>query len=656
MDTKLFFDEIFVSQLQNETIETVSKGRDFLRVNLKKIYDAILAKNVLEMKIFWKNADGSSVNFVQHIIEIANLYATDMKAEICDIACLLLVPVIILSEEQGRQFSVDINETLATEFKTYFGTIFSQANDYLTRVKNNKGYDMPKAYNSMIKHIDNLIAEKIIDRQANELFDKVTSYSPEDIILVESAYKFAKEAHKGVVRKSGIPYISHPLCVAKILADDKMQGDIVTAALLHDVVEDTNYTLDDIANKTNMLVANYVDAVTQIKSTAESKTSKEDADDETFKKLMVMTSSGKRKMKYALYIKAADRIHNLSTISCFPDQKQLEKVKETRTKYLRLFKAHGMNRYSMKIEDLCFKIENQKLYTRILKAYEKLFCLNEDNIKCIENSLKKALGNLPKQCSSLYNGPNSIRFECEVVTEKLIPSQILRLIESPTTDINKVERYINKHQIPLENIYVVVDGLTDKSTIRNFISLFIKALDDVAEFDDKTHIVKSIEFDNQKEHFIFFIQDKFKNNVKCLFMMRKNYNDYRNGFNSGTVEKELNTVDDLGEQITVFTRDGNMIKLPKGSCAVDFAYKLHTNMGLSLYEVVINGKQASPTTVLHDNDQIIIKSHTGKNVKRDKVPYEDYTIEVNWLNYVKTETAKKSITRFIQSELAKLKK
>jgi len=131
-----------------------------LRVNLKKIYDAILTKNVLEMKIFWKNADGSSVNFVQHIIEIANLYATDMKAEICDIACLLLVPVIILSKEQGRQFSFDINEMLGVEFKTYFDNIFSEANDYLIRMKSNKGYNTPKAYNSLIKYIDSLIAGK----------------------------------------------------------------------------------------------------------------------------------------------------------------------------------------------------------------------------------------------------------------------------------------------------------------------------------------------------------------------------------------------------------------------------------------------------------------------------------------------------------------
>lgn len=655
MDTRLFFDEKLVSRLQNETIEMVSKGSDFLRLNIKKMFDAVTNKEVLEMKIFWKNKDDSSVNFVQHSIEIANLYAKDMNAEVGDIACLLLVPFIIIYGEENKIPSFDMEEALISEFKTYFDGILTKVTDYFICTKKNKRYSTQKVYNMMIEYIDNLIAEEIIDRQADELFNKVMSYSPEDLPLVKAACKFAKEAHKGVLRKSGIPYISHPLCVAKILADDKMEGAIVAAALLHDVVEDTDYTLNDIANKANRLVANYVDAVTQIKSTAESTISKEDADDETFEKLMVMTSSGKRKMEYALYIKAADRIHNLSTISCFPDQKQLEKVKETRTKYLRLFKEHGMNRYVMKIEDLCFKIENQKLYNRILSSYESLLYLNQTKTKCIKKSLEKALRNLPKQCEYYYNDKNLVRFECEVVKEKLIPSQILKLIESPTTDINKVERYINKHQIPLENIYIVVDGLTDKSTIRNFISPFIKSLDEVEEFNNRTHIIKSIKFDNKKEQFILYIQDKYKNNVKCLFMMRKNYNDYRNGFTSGIVEKELNTVDDLGEQITVLDRDGKKMKLPKNSCAVDFAFKLHTNMGLSLYEVVINGKQASPTTVLHDNDQITIKSHTKKDVRRDEVPYKDYTIEVNWLNYVKTETAKKSITRFIQSELAKLK-
>lgn len=320
-----------------------------------------------------------------------------------------------------------------------------------------------------MKFIDDYIAEKIIDRQAEELFDKIASYTPEDLTIIKNAYQFAKDAHKGQPRKSGIPYISHPLCVAKILADDKMQGDIVAAVLLHDVAEDTDYILDDIANKTNVPVSNYVDAVTQIKNTAETKESKEDADDETFEKLLAMTSSGKRKMEYALYIKAADRIHNLSTISCFPDNKQLEKVKETRTKYLRLFKEHGMNHYANIIEDLCFKIENEELYSRISKEYNTLYKLNKDNMNAIEISISKVLGNLPMQCSVCYN--NAIRFECEVIPEKLLPAQIISMITSPTTDIHKVERYINKHQLPLENIFVVIDGLTNESTIRNFISL-----------------------------------------------------------------------------------------------------------------------------------------------------------------------------------------
>lgn len=651
MDTRLFFDEKLVSKLQNETIESVSKGRDFLRVNLKKMFDIIIDKRILEMRIFWKNADGSSVNFVQHIIEKANLYATDMSAEISDIASLLLTPVYIFC---NHTISFEMDKVISNEIKVEYEETLSKAKAYFARVKNNRSFNLDDVYQTTLKFIDDFILEKIINRQAQELFDKIALYTPENLPMIKNAFNFAKEAHNGVLRKSGIPYISHPLSVAKILADDKMQGDIVAAALLHDVVEDTDYTLEDIANKTNAPVSNYVDAVTQIKNTAETKEGKEDADDETFRKLLAMTSSGKRKIEYALYIKAADRIHNLKTISCFSDNKQLEKVKETRTKYLRLFKEHGMNRYANIIEDLCFKIENEELYSRISKEYDSLYRLNEDNMKSIEASISKALGNLPMQCNFCYN--NAVRFECEVLPEKLLPSQILNMITSPTTDIHKIERYINKHLIPLENIFVVVDGLTGESNIRNFISMFIKAHNEVQEFFDKTHIIKNIEFDNKKEHFIIYVQDKYKNNVKCLFMMRKDYNDYQNGFRGGVVQKELYSVDDFGEQITVFTRDGDKMNLPKGSCAVDFAYKLHTNMGLSLYEVVINNKVATPITVLHDNDQVIIKSYTGKHVKRDEVPYEDYTIEVNWLNYVKTESAKKSITRFIQSELAKLKK
>lgn len=652
MNDKLYFDNKKVSRLQSETIEKISKGRDFLRASLKKIFDAVLDQSILGLKIFWKNSDGTYVNFAQHIIEKAHLYACDMYAEISDIAILSLTPIALMCSNENLLLKV--NDLIPNEISADYEETLKKVAELFNRVKNNKSYTINDAYQKTLAYIDVFVADRIINRQAQELFDKVASYSPEDLIMIKNAYQFAKDAHNGVPRKSGIPYISHPLCVAKILADDKMEADIVAAALLHDVVEDTDYTLDDVANKTNVLVSNYVDAVTQIKNVAETKEDKEDADDETFQKLMAMTKPGKKKMEYALYIKAADRIHNLSTISCFPDQKQLKKVHETRTKYLRLFKERGMNRYSNLIENLCFMIEDEELYGRISNTYDALYCLNRDGITSIETSISKALGNIPEQCVFCYQ--DRVRFECEVIPEKLLPSQIVEIIDSPTTDLAKIERYINKHQLPLENIYVVIDGLTPDSNIRNFVSLFIKAHNDVQEFFDKTHIIKNIEFDSEQNHFIVYIQDKYKNNVKCLFMMRKDYNDYQNGFKNGTVEKPLYSVDDFAEQITVYTRDGDEMKLPKDSCAIDFAYRIHTNMGLSLYEVMINDKLATPTTILHNGNRIEIKSHTSKHVKRDDVPYEDYTIEVNWLNYVKTESAKKSITRFIQSELAKLKK
>lgn len=649
---KGYFDKAKIAKFQNETIEILANDSDKARIKLKMMYDAILSDDVVKNQIFWKNTDNSYISYIWHIIKTANLYSKDMRANIVDIVSLLLMPVSIFTKEYGVNFTFNINEMLSMEEKTHFNELFEKSKGFFERVKKNKSFSLQDIYQNTLAFIDTLIAEDIIDRQAEELYDIVRSYAAEDITIIKNAYNFAKEAHKGVMRKSGIPYISHPLSVARILAEDKMQGNIVAAALLHDVAEDTVFTLDDITERTNIIVSRYVDAVTQIEETAKGEDeTKEDIDNRTFEKLLAMTSTGKKKMEYALYIKAADRIHNLSTISCFPDKKQLEKVKETRSKYLRLFKEHNMNNYATQIENLCFKIENEPLYNRVSKEYSKLYRNNVKQIKYIESSLNKVLRAIPMQCNVCYN--NSVRFEYEIITKKLIPSQIKNTIDSATVDINKIERYINKHQIPMENIYIVLDGLTDKSTIRSFISLFIKAHNDVEEFLDKTHIIKNIEFNDVEDHFIISIQDKYRNTVKCFFMMRNVYNDYQNGFKSGIVDKELYSIDDLGEQITVYKRDGKPMQLPKDSCAIDFAYRLHTNMGSSLYEVIINGKLASPTTILKNNDKVVIKSHTKKT--EEEVAYDDYTIEVPWLIYVKTNLAKRTITRFLQSELSKIK-
>lgn len=138
MDAKLYFDERKVSKLQNEAIETISKGRDFLRLNLKKIFDAVLDEGILKMKIFWKNDDGVSVNFVQHIIEKANLYATDMNAEICDVASLLLTPVTLICNDLNVSFSFEMDGILANEIKAEYMESLTKATELFTRVKETK--------------------------------------------------------------------------------------------------------------------------------------------------------------------------------------------------------------------------------------------------------------------------------------------------------------------------------------------------------------------------------------------------------------------------------------------------------------------------------------------------------------------------------------
>ena len=215
------------------------------------------------------------------------------------------------------------------------------------------------------------------------------------ILNVVNAFNLAEKLHNGQMRKDGTPYISHPVAVAKILAELDFDSEMIAAALLHDVVEDCGYTVEEIRQAFNENVANIVDAVTAIEENEASikdifydeNFKKDSLDDQTFNKLI---SFGKQN-KLAFYIKFADRLHNLRTIESFSEYKQVEKVKETQKWIIPLAYLLKSKFFYDKLKDECYKVLNRELYTDLSGRYERYFdsCKSHINDLC-ENLNYKA--------------------------------------------------------------------------------------------------------------------------------------------------------------------------------------------------------------------------------------------------------------------------
>lgn len=208
---------------------------------------------------------------------------------------------------------------------------------------------------------------KHVEQLYDELIAEIKRYHPsKDLSLVERAYKLAREAHGEQKRKSGEPYIIHPLCVAKILAELELDLESITAGLLHDVVEDTKYTLDEISEMFNPDVALLVDGVTKLSNIEYS--SREEMQAENYRKMFLSMAKDIR----VILIKIADRLHNMRTLKYMRPEKQKEIAQETLDIYAPLSDRLGISKIKTELEDLCLRyLEPEAYYDLVDKINRK---------------------------------------------------------------------------------------------------------------------------------------------------------------------------------------------------------------------------------------------------------------------------------------------
>ena len=472
-----------------------------------------------------------------------------------------------------------------------------------------------------------------------ELIDKIKSYNRFlNSDSLNKAYSFALDAHQNQKRDEGVPYIIHPVAVANILTDLKLDSATITTGLLHDTIEDTNVTYDKVKKEFGEEVANLVDGVTKI-SALEDKASN-DSKAENFRKLILATSKDIR----VLLVKLADRLHNMRTINFLKDkEKIIRKAKETMEIYAPLADRMGMNRIRDELEDLSFSVLNKPARDLILDRLKFIKNNREDTFKIIsaeliellkDNGINAKITGREKTPFSIWRKIQNKKISLEQLTDiigfRILVSSVddcyktLGVFHSKFSAIpGKFKDYISTPKInKYKSIHTSVIGPK-----KNRIEIQIRT-DEMNEFAER----------GIASHWKYKSSEKFSElSWKEYDWLRDLVEIIENG-NSPEHYYEFTKLQMFQENVFCFTPKGAVIKLPKNATPIDFAYAVHTKIGDSAIGCNINGRESTLQAELKNGDMIEILS--SKNASPS----------LHWLSSSKTGKARASIRRYWQDK------
>jgi len=472
----------------------------------------------------------------------------------------------------------------------------------------------------------------------DEIVKKLTNFSEKEIEIIKKAYFYADKEHKGIKRLTGDDYITHPLNVANILIDLNVDEVTITAALLHEVINNgTNATIEDVEKHFGKEVAKIVNSISKI--------NKLELVDETessaiyLRKVLVGLAEDPR----VLYIKLADRLHNMRTNWAIRVEKQKYKARETMRVLVPIAHRLGINSIKSELEDICLKVLKPDVYNDILEKLNKTTLELNDNLMEMkdnlsdllhENDIHHEIKGRVKSVYSIYNKLNKGKKYSDIydilalrifVEKESECYTVIGLIHSKYRPVPK--RFKDYIANPKENMYQSLhttvfgnDGEVYEVQVRTY------EMDEIAEKGIASHWSYK-EKGAKKVHAIMEQKlEMFRNIIET------NSNESDDMFAS-TMNNNL-----LGELIYVFTPKGDVIELPKDATPVDFAYRIHSKVGDTTTGAIVNEIIVPLSHSLKNND--IVKIITNNNA----TPNQD------WLNFVKTEQAKSKIKSFFSKK------
>lgn len=451
---------------------------------------------------------------------------------------------------------------------------------------------------------------------------------------IKLAVEVAKKAHTGQLRKTGEPYIIHPLAVKKILEEWGMDEDTIIAGILHDTVEDTDLTLDDIRRDFGESVAFLVDGVTKL-STA--RNGMRDIDTylpstkDNFLRLMIATSDDIR----VLIIKLADRLHNLRTLSALPPDKQRKIAKESLEVFAPLADRLNMGLLRVEMADLAFKYVDPKRFDELHDLIEKYNKSAANSLKKIKSEVSDALTKekikfeISGRVKSVYSLHKKLAKHNQNINE-VYDLTALRVIVDDITDCYLTLGLVHSLYTPMNGRVKDYIAMPKQNGYQSLHTTVITKDKHIVEFQIRTKemhayaergLAASFYYNEQKltENYKQGKIEHLPTNLLWITELQETAVKLREGKKVDLKKLKLNL---FADKIFVYTPKGDIIDLPKGSLPLDFAYRLHSEIGDHVVGVKINGKMSNLNKKLEQGDVVEIltsKNQTPKESWLDKI-------------------------------------
>jgi GTP pyrophosphokinase len=467
---------------------------------------------------------------------------------------------------------------------------------------------------------------------------------PGDREMIDKAFRIANEAHWNMRRKSGEPYIIHPISVAKIVNQEIGLGaKSIAVALLHDVVEDTEYSLEDVEREFGPKIASLIDGLTKISGTY-NKENSSSLQAENFRKMLLTLSDDLR----VILIKIADRLHNMRTLDSMPEHKKMKVAGETIFLYAPLANRLGLFAIKSELEDLSFKFRQPQIYEEIvakLRHSEKknISLINKFSLPIIEKLTEAGfqfdISGRPKSIFSIWKKMQAKNVPFEEIYDVLA----VRIVFDPKEGVPEKTQCWNIYSIITDVYMPKPDRLRDwvsRPKPNGYEALHVtvmgpegqwveiqirsKRMDEIAERGYASHWKYKGDESQESE------LDKW---IKKIRIMLENPREDPIEFLD---EFKMNL---FSSEIMVFTPKGFLVSLPKGASALDFAYEIHTEIGNKAIGAKVNYKLSPINSTLQSGDQVeIITSEIAKP-------------EMEWLSFVKTAKARDAIKNSLKTEM-----
>ena len=479
-----------------------------------------------------------------------------------------------------------------------------------------------------------------------DLIASIQRYHPsDDISMVEKAYRLAFEAHKDQKRKSGEPYIIHPLCVAIILADLELDKETIVAGILHDVVEDTVMTTDGLAREFGAEVALLVDGVTKLTNISWDK-DKVEMQAENLRKMFLAMAKDIR----VILVKLADRLHNMRTLQYMKPEKQREKARETMDIYAPIADRLGISRIKTELDDLALKYLEPEVYYELSEKISLRKDAREAFVKGIVDEVKSHMDDAGIECKVDGRVKHFFSIYRKMVNQHKTLDQIydlfaVRIIVDTVKDCYAALGVIHELYKPIPGRFKDYIAMPKPNMYQSLHTTLIGSNGQPFEIQ-----IRTFEMHRTAEYGIA-AHWKYKESgsgkvaagdeaaklswLRQILEWQKDTSDSKEFLSMVKGDLDL-----FSENVYCFTPSGDVKTLPSGSTTIDFAYSIHSAVGNKMVGARVNGKLVPIEYVIQNGDRIeVITSQNSKGPSRD------------WLALVKSTQAKNKINQWFKSEL-----